>query len=213
MGFRLSPGLSCCRAGGELVFLDLPNDRYFALGARERARFERLLAGTGEDRDADLFVKAGLIRRVEGTAALSPVTARFAPGDIEGLERARPALRSILETGYHVTRARRAIAASRLYGALAALSRRKAGIPEADGAAVRAALRFLSARPLVPVPRRCLIDSVALLRLLLAKGLGAELIFGVRTQPFAAHCWLQTRHHILTCAQEEARNFTPILVL
>ncbi|MGR4892718.1 lasso peptide biosynthesis B2 protein [Sphingopyxis sp. LARHCG72] len=110
-------------------------------------------------------------------------------------------------------RARTAIRSARLATTIAELSRRKAEAGCDPESITGAALRFEANRSSVPIARRCLIDSVALMCMLLARGVAADLIFGVRTGPFAAHCWLQAGGHVLTCAQDEARNFTPILVI
>jgi hypothetical protein len=213
MGFELSPDISFCRTDGGLVFLDLRNDRYFQLGSRESRSFEKMLCGDAEIAELDAFLATGILLRVDGDTVCAPAAAALAPDDIYGLERFRPSLRGVIETGYQVARARRAIRSVRLRATIGDLSCRKAKAAEADDVALAAARHFEANRSLVPVDRRCLIDSVALMRILLARGIAVDLIFGVRTGPFAAHCWLQTRHHILTCAHDEARNFTPILVI
>jgi hypothetical protein len=38
-------------------------------------------------------------------------------------------------------------------------------------------------------------------------------VIAVRTGPFAAHCWLQTDLFLINESLDEARNFTPILVI
>ena len=213
MNMQLSPGISYCRTPHGFVFLDLRRDRYFQLAPCEGDIFERLLRGEAAEGALQPFVDAEILQRVEGDFACAPAEAKIAPDDIYGLEPVRPSLAVAFETGYHVLCARSAIRAARLETTIAALSRRKAKALLDLGAITGAALRFDANRSSIPVARRCLIDSVALMRMLLARGLAADLIFGVRTGPFAAHCWLQAGDHVLTCAQDEARNFTPILVI
>jgi hypothetical protein len=50
-----------------------------------------------------------------------------------------------------------------------------------------------------------------LLRLLHAKGLDAHWVFGVRTWPFQAHCWLQCEDLVLDDQPDRVRAFTPIM--
>lgn len=213
MGFELSPDISFCRTGGGLVFLDLRSDRYFQLGPRESRSFEQLLCGDAEAAELDAFSADGILRRVDGDTVCAPAAATLASDDIYGFEPLRPSLRGVVQTGYHIARAHRVIGSGRLRATIGDLSCRKAKAAEGGEIALAAARHFDANRSLVPVDRRCLIDSVALMRILLARGIAVDLIFGVRTGPFAAHCWLQTRHHILTCAHDEARNFTPILII
>lgn len=58
MSWMLAPGIGYCEVGGELVFLDLARDRYFALRGDDRAAFERLRSGAFNDSDA----MTGLVR-------------------------------------------------------------------------------------------------------------------------------------------------------
>src|SRR3546814_2589640 len=66
---------------------------------------------------------------------------------------------------------------------------------------------YADARRWVPIPPRCLVDALALYRLSLRKGFAPTLVFGVRSQTFAAHCWLQSHSAVLTGTAEEASNF------
>lgn len=73
--------------------------------------------------------------------------------------------------------------------------------------------RFLSARRLVPVKGNCLTDSLALLRLLGPAGHGAMLVFGVKLNPFAAHCWVQADDLVLNDRLENVASFSPVRVI
>lgn len=60
-------------------------------------------------------------------------------------------------------------------------------------------------------PRQCLFDSLAL-KLFLAKyGVFPDWIFGVRLNPFAAHCWLQHGDILVNDSLDSVRQFTPIM--
>jgi hypothetical protein len=71
---------------------------------------------------------------------------------------------------------------------------------------------FLSARKLVPVPRNCLLDSLALLRWL-GSSPSAALVFGAKLDPFAAHCWVQAGELLLNDRLETVAAFTPVRVI
>lgn len=73
--------------------------------------------------------------------------------------------------------------------------------------------RFLAARPLVPARGNCLLDSLALLRWLQHWRAQCELIFGVKLNPFAAHCWVQSNGVVLNDRLETVAAFTPVSVI
>jgi hypothetical protein len=66
---------------------------------------------------------------------------------------------------------------------------------------------------LTRVHNRCLVRALALHSLCKRKGIGAKLVFGVIAHPFAAHCWVQLGSAVLVGGFEQARLYTPILVL
>jgi hypothetical protein len=69
---------------------------------------------------------------------------------------------------------------------------------------------FELARPWHPAPRRCLIDSLALLKLSVVRGCEADIVFAVRAMPFAAHCWLEQSHRIINDDPDYCAAFTEI---
>lgn len=75
--------------------------------------------------------------------------------------------------------------------------------------------RFLRARKLVPLRARdqCLLDSLALLRWLGDLRSGAALVFGVKLNPFAAHCWVQADDLVLNDRLDNVAAFTPLLMI
>lgn len=74
----------------------------------------------------------------------------------------------------------------------------------------RAAI-FARLLPWAPVPGACLRRAYAL-RLFLRRGGGdAEWVFGVRTWPFRAHCWLEHSGMVLNDDPDVVRAYTPIL--
>jgi hypothetical protein len=57
----------------------------------------------------------------------------------------------------------------------------------------------------------CLFESLALSEYLACYGLTPDWVFGVATQPFSAHCWLQQGDVTVNDTPEHTRAFTPIL--
>ncbi|MDG2520526.1 lasso peptide biosynthesis B2 protein [Caulobacter segnis] len=88
--------------------------------------------------------------------------------------------------------------------------RKQIGIIDND-AACAAALRFRALLPLAPVAGLCLQQSFMLLAWLHRQGLGASWVFGVRTWPFEAHCWVQAGPILLNDTTERVATFEPIL--
>lgn len=73
---------------------------------------------------------------------------------------------------------------------------------------------FDTLRPLLFTARdKCLYDSLALVRFLASEKLSAKWVIGVKTQPFAAHSWVQDGAVVLNDLHENVRRFKPILVV
>lgn len=91
---------------------------------------------------------------------------------------------------------------------------RRRGLDNGSGWAVWSE-RFLHARKLVPLQAwdRCLLDSLTLLRWLGELRSGAALIFGVKLNPFAAHCWVQADDVVLNDRLENVAAFTPVRII
>jgi hypothetical protein len=71
---------------------------------------------------------------------------------------------------------------------------------------------FLHLRPLAYAARnRCLLDSLTLVEFLAGYGIRASCTFGVRANPFEAHCWVQIGGHVVNETPEMARRYAPIL--
>lgn len=72
---------------------------------------------------------------------------------------------------------------------------------------------FRQLLPLAPWTGECLFQAELLLRFLNAAGLDADWVFGVRTFPFLAHCWLQIGPCCVSEAPETLTVYRPILVV
>lgn len=85
--------------------------------------------------------------------------------------------------------------------------------PQALAAVSRHARLFEHWAPFVPGQGECLYRAYLLRAYLATQGLGASWVFGVRTWPFAAHCWLQCGDLVLDDDPDRVGLYTPILVI
>lgn len=72
---------------------------------------------------------------------------------------------------------------------------------------------FEHARLLRSAATRCLPRSVALALRLASQRVRALVVIGVKSEPFGAHCWVQSGDTVLSDSIEETLRYTPILVV
>jgi hypothetical protein len=220
MGYRLRDQLSVCLVEDQAIFLDLASDRYFSVGGAGAHAIEALLSDRRATREGLIpLLKAGLVVETDDDARLSPIDIAAATASLVECGEHKPSfgLGDVIGVGSAVLTANRRLVHLPLADIVAALSALRASVRVSrDGdAALRrdAALRFLAARRLVPVTPRCLPDSLGLLAFLAHRGLTAPLVFGVKLNPFSAHCWVQDGALVLNDAIDHVTMHTPILVI
>jgi hypothetical protein len=76
----------------------------------------------------------------------------------------------------------------------------------------RRALVFQTLWPWSPVQGACLFHALALRIFLRRAGGRCDWVFGVRTWPFSAHCWLQSGDLVLNDVAERVGAYRPIMV-
>ncbi|WP_188643270.1 lasso peptide biosynthesis B2 protein [Tsuneonella deserti] len=203
--------------GERLVFLDVAADCYFCLDAEAEAEFRRLDRCPGSGAPSASLQDTGLF-------ACSAHAAPPAP-----CKQPVPASRSLLDTPFPLAGPAATIAAiARLHeaklrfrlqglaGALASLRKAKLRSPARSGSRddlAGAMASFVRAERIVTVADACLSHSYAVARQLLAQGLDASLVLGVRLGPFAAHCWVQHDDWVINDRLDTVRTFKPILVV
>ena len=219
MIYRLRDGLSCCICNRQTVFLDLPRDRYFRLGQHDDARFQLWHSGgVASQADADRLVEIGIL--VAGRSAQPPDNpAPPVPpcADLAANPRQKARLLDIGRCLLAQHRARSTVRRGALAATLQAIaSEPKLPSPvtgEALASARRVAVAFASMPLTFAKAGQCLPRALAALTLCRAAGVAPILIFGVRLEPFAAHCWLQLGSEVVVGDLEQARMFTPILAV
>jgi hypothetical protein len=70
---------------------------------------------------------------------------------------------------------------------------------------------FDSMRLFFPSAYLCLFDSLALINFLALYRLYPDWVFGVATDPFQAHCWVQKNGIVLNDTVERISNYLPIM--
>lgn len=217
MFWRILPHATACVASDKLFVLDLRRDRYFLVPQLASADMLAWLnlrhAAPAPEPVVELLGKA----RVWRPSDPAPTNARrdrvkvpdtlIQAGEV-------PEGRSAFAVGRQVAATWLRLRWSPLY---LTLSRRRVRTPLAtlghlDATLIEAAA-FEQSRPLVPFARNCLLDSLALDSWLARRGYGTQLVFGIRPEPFAAHCWLQTPQALLNDSYDHVSSFTPILAL
>ena len=219
MGWQLVPGMSYCLVDGDMVFLDLLRDRYFQLQGEDRAAFESLTGESCPDSvETARLQAAGVICWQASPRPIAPVHWEAPQYDLECLDEwpsTCPTIPMMLQAARNLAWARHRAKPGRIGPTLHELRRVRTGIVEPCDRRelIRLAAALRMCRMFLPGAPRCLIDSLALLNLAVKRHHAPRLVFGVRVRPFAAHCWIQSDDIALTGAADEARNFTPILVI
>lgn len=193
------------------MFMDVNEDSYFMLEPTEERAFLELV--NGRPAAATLpreFAPPG------GPEGLRIEPVRCARPHRSALERHHEGrgstLADLLAIWRSTLQARSELRRQPIGKILAGLGRSATARREPLGASNPAvlAMRFAAARRLVPIAMNCLTDSLALLRWLAAYGSGATLVFGVKLDPFAAHCWAQRDGLLLNDHPERVERFTPV---
>lgn len=193
-----------CDCAGRLVFLDLARDRYFQLSGGGELAFR-----------ADLERKRIALHRQP--ASIPRPDSWIAP------KRAYPVVDSsqfhladvaaALWTQKRVEKRLRTSTFDQVLSSLVEVLGQSAG-SQADATCVRRTVQaFEQARILRTAADRCLPRSIALALRLARYGAGANVVIGVRSDPFGAHCWAQVGDAVLNDSPEEVLRYTPILIV
>lgn len=223
MGYRLGKNWSFCVPEDQVILMDIASNTYVMLPPSLASSFDRLRKQEPLDsRDMPGMAKllqAGIIAQQEQQGAILPCslpvepTCGFDERDLPGWS-ARDLLQAILALG----RAHYALRRHDLAGILAQIRDQKesfggAARPSTDRRARAIAAAFYRLNALVTRYDQCLLRSLAMMRCLLAHRVPANLVFGVATRPFRAHCWVQHGDLVLNDTLEGIGNYTPILVV
>ena len=208
----LAPHIFAVRSRSDLVLMDVRGDGYLLL-----------VDAVSEAQDAPLLHPIGVPLVAE---ALEALRAADMIGDLPaGSNAAVTKPRSVLTTDRVGGRVDALKASVDLLLALAGAGRRmRLGLPcrnyrdrRSVGAGclmavLDASLALEAARLAIPTPRRCLPASLVTSLFLRRRGIASEIVFGVRTHPFAAHCWVEVGGVVVGDVLERVAAYTPICV-
>lgn len=212
MPWRFAPRRHAAVSGADLVLLDLDEGAYAcvpggatlvrACGPRFELHLDNVDLAT--DLEAAGFIVPGF--GLSGPPAVPRPTAQL------HLETGPVTLAQAARLGFELVDLARHFH-GRSFGRLIAVARhrRRVQIDAADPRLQAEASALFSLLPWIPGQGQCLYRSFLLLRLLNRTGLDATWMFGVRTWPFAAHCWLQVGDTVIDDDLDHVAGYSPIL--
>jgi hypothetical protein len=215
MSCILRPGVSWCTCARRTVFLDLARDRYFCLSEALDGYFRRWSAGNDlEPFEGDSLMAAGVL--VPGSAAPAAPASYMAPTrDFASGGHAHSFSDTLAAVGGQL-RARSRLKRRSLADVIAGDIPRNPRLPyrvRDEAVLTRIAGAFVTSGMLLRAADQCLPRAIAAARLCRRQRQEVALIFGVRLDPFAAHSWVQSDDAVIVGDLEQARLYTPILVL
>lgn len=221
MTLKLRDHLHWCNCEGRAVFLDIRADRYFCLPQASNDAFLRLAAGTVQGRDQELLrglvAKGVLTETSTGVRIQLPPVIHAPTCDLVDERFGSALFLWTLRVLAAESRAAWILRTRPLHHVLEAAGERGRRPPGdlANGpqASTKIASAAAAAALLTRSHDRCLVRALAVHSLCSRTGLTPKLIFGVSAHPFAAHCWVQLGDAIVVGGFEQARLYTPILVI
>lgn len=207
----LRPHVQVCAVREDLMALDAWADAYLCIpGGVARLDWrpdERRLMAQDSETAAELTA-AGLVQATSAPALLRDPPRLPARGlscgpapRLTGRQRA-----ALVAAALDLARGYRA----RTFGQILDFIRRRPLAAAPAGELACEAASLLHAMVWVPAPGKCLARSFLLLRALQRCGHDCDWVFGVRTWPFGAHCWLQAGDQVLDDAPERLVVYQPI---
>lgn len=240
MTYQLAKHAFFCFADNHCVFLDLRSDKYFCLGRTHTDAIKGLLNGPlvanerschvrindANPAESDVVVQALvrkglLVRSIAGSKSATPVRVDLPSASaMEVLNAPRPRLASahmwhFLAAAATASRYLRWLSIEQTVRAVEDRKRTRATAAAAveAGAITELFLIFQILRPYYPRPFLCLFDSLALLHFLARYGVFPLWVYGVKLEPFEAHCWVQVGDVVVNDILDNVRGYTPIMVV
>jgi hypothetical protein len=228
--YSLSKHAFLCNDDPYWVVLHLTYDRYICIQAERFARMTPLLTGWNEDApagteieiDAEQYCKELANHGVLTQEALDSKPARPEPipAPTRSLLESTAGRRAVLSPGALLSFALATVRAHRLLKQhplaeivrqVQARKHRRTTRHDEGDRVYTVVKQFELLRPYFPRAYLCLFDSLALLEMLALEGIHPQWVFGVRAEPFAAHCWLQMGNVVINDAMDKIVEYKPIM--
>ena len=221
MPLRLRHDVHWCESGGRVILLDVTADRYFCVPSEARPAFQALAAGEAGPQDRarlDMLTRRGLLVESASPGPFQQPALVDPPSrDFLDYPAPRCSAVAILRALAYERRAawrlrtrpfRDVIPRTRSDG----VTGREAAVH--NGPAIRSIAAAADAIAFVTRSHnRCLVRGLGVHSSCRARGIRAQLVLGVIAHPFAAHCWVQLGDAVIVGGYEQARLYTPILVI
>ena len=236
--YLLAPHVYPCISGQHVVLMDLERDKYVAVapahrlagwvrgwpvGAMQATDVPSIADGSLDALVSQMLAHGMLVSDPSvGKPAVPVTTVRPLRGLVEfDLDtRPRTTASQLWRFGRSCLRAQLALKLRPIQSIVEGVRERKArrtagGSREADRDRLRALVTaFARLRPLFYTLRSaCLLDSLTLLHFLSQEDIHPDWVFGVKTEPFDAHCWVQQGDVLLNDVPDRVRQYSPILVV
>lgn len=220
--YFLPPHVHCCRRGTAFVFLDLKQDDYSMVAGPAADTLSALLAGASTIETAQLreLEQAGLL--VRDPVAGRPIVVTETDLALEpllDLDTTAVSARPIDYWNFMLacTTAKLRLRWQRIDKTISAVAERKARQDDGRQQDLERARHltavFQQLRSLFPADRLCLFDSLALLEFLARYDIFPTWVFGVRLEPWGAHCWIQQGPVAFNEDIEQTASYTPIMAV
>lgn len=216
----------CCR-GDAFVFMDLQQDDYLLVNGHTATAFQMLLddqltqANSSFATDLQELLDSGLLTTDPSAGkSLSATRSELALElliDPEDMSRCRPQPSHITRFISACITAAIRLRCSHIQQIVSAVANRKrrhtSGMSFDINKARELTAAFQALRSAFPRNYLCLFDCLALLEFLAGYDLYPTWVFGVRLEPWVAHCWVQEGQFIFNEGVEEAASHTPIMTV
>jgi hypothetical protein len=227
-----------CVAESFCFILDLKKDRYLSVNSRDFQLLGPHLYGWPIAREVGALARSALSPKITDLAA-ELLEAGILSADGRDSKEARPTTwnlptRTLLNQSQRVsafhcvslcahffnaaTKVNRQLKSGSLESIIRSIAKRKETYervvqPFDYDVATKLTTAFNKLRPAFPRNHVCLFDSIALIDFLSQFKMFPTLVFGVRPEPFGAHCWVQAADVVLNDTPEYTSVFTPIMAI
>lgn len=212
MPLRLADGVFGVSIDQDLVFLDVAADVYFCLPKATGVQvYADGVVSVEDPETAQALVDTGLVQATQGVQTIRPTprTAKRTARRLIEVDGVDPKVslrhwRAMLGAVWNAFRGRGR--------SFAALLPAPSARPVITARLLEDLAVYRRLWPWLPVDGVCLFRSHLLRSYLVALGHRVDWVFGVRTWPFAAHCWLQVEDLALDDEAERLAAYWPIMV-
>lgn len=221
MVLKLRADMHYCMVGETAIFMDIQRGRYFSLSTGLNELFRSISEdldgeGANSERGRPLLDEGLLVAMDEELAFSHPTQIIRATADVRSQTRSKATSFLIAEVLVGQMLTRRLLRKSSLRDLIETVRgwKRAAQRRRPGGTQYGHLISAFEASAMIFHPSdQCLAKAVAFLRVCSWRGLNPSLVFGVRTNPFTAHCWIQDGPLAINDDVDRVSIYEPILVV